>query len=988
MASAVAAARRTVTVLFCDLAGSTELGELLDPESIRGLLERWYGTMRAAVEGHGGSVEKFIGDAVMAVFGVPQVHEDDALRAVRAAVEMRNRLGRLNAELLAEGGPQLRIRIGINTGEVVTGDGATALVTGDAVNTAKRLEEAASSDEILIGAATRRLVANAAQLEPAAPVTAKGKRKPVAAWRVLETIVGAAPFARRLDAPLVGRADELAFLRRELDASTAGRECRLVTVFGVAGIGKSRLAAELLHEVAGHAAVLSARCLPYGDGITFLPLTELVRSAGGDEAIMRAVQAEPDGALIVERVCSTFDAGTAQPTSSEETFWAIRRLLETLARAEPVIVCLEDVHWAEPRFLDLLEYVAGWSRDAPILLLCLARPDLLDERPRWGGSALRLEPLTESESSVLLEELAAEWPLPPGARAEIAAAAEGNPLYVEQMVATFAEGGDAAFAIPPTIQALLGARLDRLDQLERAVLERAAVAGKEFWRGAVSDLSPEDERPSVGAILLSLVRKELVRPEQSAVVGDDGFRFRHGLIQDAAYAGIPKSTRADLHERFAEWLVGHAAEDELVGYHLEQASRCRAELGNPDRAIAERAAVLLAAAGQRAYARDDMSAARNLIGRALTLSDLGDARAELLRQLAGAHWGTSDVAGAMKVVDEAIERAVSSRDVRQEWYARLERAARGRLLRTGDDDLVEVATEAIRVFDALADDTGLARAWRRLALVSMTNWQYAEAAARAHHALEHTQRSDDRGDDVAIADLFCTALLNGPEPAARAAARCRELLSSLPPSRVVSAAVNSTLSTLEAMQGSFAEARDLAAEAAATYDALGLRLMRAGLAELTAMNELLAGDAAAAERELRFAMEVYTDGAPRLAGLQAAQLVDVVLHGGRLGEAQELLTYARGTVEEDDVEGFVALHLAEARVATACGRSAEALHLADEAIDALAETDALGLRADALAVRAAAAGAEPVEALALYELKGNVAAATRLCDLVTSRRPR
>ena len=967
-------------MLFCDLAGSTELGERLDPESLRALLQRWYEAMRTGVESHGGQVEKFIGDAVMAVFGVPQVHEDDALRAVRAAVEMRDVLGLLNTALLAEGRPALRIRIGINTGEVVTGDGTTTLVTGDAVNTAKRLEEAAASDEILIGATTRRLVANAAELEPAEPVAAKGKRDPIEAWRVLETIAGAAPFARRLDAPLVGRSSELAFLRAALDGAITDQACRLVTVFGVAGIGKSRLAAELLAEVSDHAAVLSARCLPYGNGISFLPLAELVRSAGGDEAIRLAVEAEPDGALIVERVCGTVDSG-ATAASSEETFWAIRRLFEALARERPVVVCLEDVHWAEPTFLDLIEYVAGWSRNSPIMLLCIARPDLLDERPRWGGSSLTLEPLTEAESSALLEELATEWPLSPEAQAEIVVAAEGNPLYVEQMVAMFAEAGHATFTIPPTIQALLGARLDRLEPLERSVLERAAVAGREFWRGAVSALSPENERSAVGTTLLSLVRKELVRPEPSAVVGDDGFRFRHALIRDAAYAEIPKRTRADLHEQFATWLADAAAEDELVGYHLEQASRCRADLGDPDPATAERAAGLLAAAGQRAYERDDMPAARNLIERALALSDLGDRRAELLRRLAGAHWGTSDIAGAMAMIDEAIERAASTGNERQEWYARLERAARGRLLRTGDDDLVEVATEAVRVFGSLGDDTGLARAWRRLALDSMTNWRYAESAERAQRALEHARRSDDRTDDVPIADIFCTALLNGPEPVPQATARCRELLSSLPPIPVVHATVSSTLSALAAMQGSFAEARALAAEAAATYDELGLRLMRAGLAELIATNELLAGDIPAAERELRLALEMHADSAPPLAGLQAAQLVDVVLRQGRTYEAEQLLAYARDTVEESDVDGFVAMHLAEARVATAHGRREEAVRFANEALGALAATDALGLRADALAVRAAAAGNEPAEALALYELKGNIAAAARLRDL-------
>src|SRR5712691_8220599 len=433
------AVRKTVTVLFCDLVDSTHLGERLDAESLRVLLGRWFETMREPIERHGGTVEKFIGDAVMAVFGVPQVHEDDALRAVLAAVEMRAGIERLNAELRAERRPELRIRIGVNSGEVVAGEGATTLVTGDAVNTAKRLEQAAGAGEILIGSQTRRLVENAAQLEPAGTIAAKGKRQQVDAWRVLGAIAGATAFARRLDAPLVGRGSELAFLRNELGAVEHDRMCRLVTVFGGAGIGKSRLATEFVDELGDHAAVLTARCLPYGDGITFLPLTELVRSAGGEDAIRAAVADEPDGALVVERVSGTIDPAL-KPVSAEETFWAIRRMLETLAGERPLVVCLEDVHWAQPTFLDLLEYVAGWSRDAPIVLLCLARPELLELRPHWGGASLTLGPLTEEESEQLLDELTEEWPLTPEARAQVAEAAEGNPLFLEQMVAMLAEG--------------------------------------------------------------------------------------------------------------------------------------------------------------------------------------------------------------------------------------------------------------------------------------------------------------------------------------------------------------------------------------------------------------------------------------------------------------------------------------------------------------------------------------------------------------------
>ena len=434
----MAEARKTVTVLFCDLADSTELGERLDPESLRGLMARWYGAMREPVDRHGGTVEKFIGDAVMAVFGVPSVHEDDALRAVRAAVEMRDALARLNEELDGEGRPQLRIRIGVNSGEVVTGDHDTTLVTGDAVNTAKRLEEAAGPDEILIGDPTRRLVENAAVLEPSAPVEAKGKRKPVEAWRVLGTIEGAAPFARRTDTPIVDRVAELAVLRSELAAAERERSCRLVTVLGTAGLGKSRLASELVDEVLPRVTVLTARCLPYGDGITFWPLLELLRSAGGDDALAEAVRDEPDRELILERMSVL--TGSGAPSSPEETFWAVRRVLETLARDRPLLLQLEDIHWAEPTLLDLVEYVIGWCRDAAILVLCLARPELLDERPDWlgvRGASLTLEPLTGDESDELLDTL--DVPLEAGTRARIRDAAEGNPLFVEQMVAMLAE---------------------------------------------------------------------------------------------------------------------------------------------------------------------------------------------------------------------------------------------------------------------------------------------------------------------------------------------------------------------------------------------------------------------------------------------------------------------------------------------------------------------------------------------------------------------
>ena len=515
-----AAARKTVSVLFCDLAGSTMLGERLDPEPLRELLGRWYEEMRIAVERHGGTVEKFVGDAVMAVFGLPRAHEDDALRAVRAALDMQRAVERLNTSLAERQIPELRIRIGINTGEVVTGDEAATLATGDAVNTAKRLEEAAGAGEILIGAVTERLVRHASRLVPLTPVEAKGKSAPVEAWRVLEAIAGADSFARRWDTPLVGRTRELALLRDELTASADGRECRLVTVIGSAGVGKTRLVSELVAEVDGHATVAAGRCLPYGDGITFWPLTELIRRLGGEQAVADAMDGEADAELVVERLRGVGGTGAAPP---EELFWAVRRLFEVLARSRPLLVLFEDVHWAEPTLLDLVEQVSRWSRDAPILLLCVAREELLEERPGWEGTHVRLEPLSTGEATELLAALDGREMLSPELRERVTEVAQGNPLYTEQLVAMLAEEVRAAaelVALPPTIQALLAARLDRLDPFDRDVLERAAVVGKEFWPGpwppSAAATTPSGRRCWGSSAVSSSSPRSRASPERTA----------------------------------------------------------------------------------------------------------------------------------------------------------------------------------------------------------------------------------------------------------------------------------------------------------------------------------------------------------------------------------------------------------------------------------------------------------------------------------------
>ncbi|HET8894814.1 MAG TPA: adenylate/guanylate cyclase domain-containing protein [Gaiellaceae bacterium] len=963
MASADAVTRKTVTVLFCDLAESTQLGERLDPETLRALLTRWHEAMRNAIERHEGTVEKFIGDAVMAVFGVPHVHEDDALRAVLAAVEMHEAVTALG----------LRVRIGVNTGEVVAG--GETLVMGDAVNTAKRLEEAAQTGEILIGAATRRLVANAAELEPAGEVAARGKSAPVEAWRLLGVLAGRTPYARRLDAPLVGRADELAFLHRELLAAERERACRLVTLYGAAGVGKSRLATELVAGVRDRAAVVSARCLPYGDGITFLPLTELIQSAGGDDAVAAAVASEPDGELILDRIRAV--------GSSEETFWATRRLLETLARERPLLVCIEDVHWAEPTFLDLLEYCAAWSSDAAILLLCLARPELLEVRPRWGGAALALEPLTAAESEQLLDELAAEWPVAPGSLAKIADAAEGNPLFLEQMVAMLAED-DASGDVPPTIQALLAARLDRLDPAERAVLERAAVVGKEFWRSAVVHLSPQDERGTVGQSLLALARKEFVRPEQSTFLGDDGFRFRHALIRDAAYAEIPKRLRAELHEAFAAWLEPRNGAPELVGYHLEQAYLCGLELGEPDAALAERAGTLLAHAGEQAYGRDDVAAAENLFSRAVGLLDRESATRIVTMVLLGSTLITAgDFARARTVLEEAHGLARAVGDTRLEVRAEIELAfvAMFTTATTLGDDLVVTAERAIVTLTELGDDAGLARAWRLLSEAHVLACRWADRGMALERAIEYARKAGDRRQESSLVALLAQALHYGPTPVDAAIVRCEQLLAEAGEERALAAALMSTLGGLYAMRGEPERARALWAVARDLYEKLGLQHRRAARSLVAATIELLASDPAAAERELRIGYDTFAAmGETYVRSTLAAYLAAVLAELGRDDEAIALTRESEENAQADDVVTQSVWRSARARALASLGQQVEAAALAAEAVRLAEATDFLDLRAGALldlaSVLVGTSAGEAAEAAARaraeYERKGNL----------------
>jgi class 3 adenylate cyclase len=672
----IGAHRKVVTVLFCDVVGSTALGESVDPEALQALLARYFERMSGIVESHGGSVEKFIGDAVMAVFGVPVAHEDDALRACRAAVEMRDAL----PELGVEG------RIGVNSGEVLTGT-EERLATGDAVNVAARLEQAAEPGEVLIGAETLGLLGGAVEVGDERRLDLKGKSGPVAAHPLLTV----REVAERSHASrFVGREGELEQLVDVWDRALTGPRCEFVTVVGDPGVGKSRLVGEALEQI--DARVVRGRCLSYGEGITYWPVIEVVKQ-------LHALPNDEHAATAISSLLGENETFAAV----DEIAWAFRKLLESQA---PLIICFDDIQWGEETFLELIESIALLSTGTPLLLICMARPELLDRRPGWPA-VLRLEPLPEGEAGALVGD-----DVPDELRDRILRASGGNPLFLTEMAAlTDTDGGDVE--VPATLRALLAARLDQLDEPERSVLERGAVEGELFHRGTVQALAPEEAE--VTQRLAALVRRDLVRPDRPQLPHEDAYRFRHLLIRDAAYDALPKATRADLHRRFAGWLEEHGQSlvelDEILGYHLEQAALYLAELGQPDTTLAERASARLATAGERMYWRGDPQAAHALLGRAMKLVDEPDIHLAVEFAISHGTAGDSEL-----LLEDGARRADAGGDAAGAAFARAI-AAQMRVWqgKGTDEEAEQLALAALPLLEAKQDHAALARTWYALA---------------------------------------------------------------------------------------------------------------------------------------------------------------------------------------------------------------------------------------------------------------------------------
>jgi len=1020
--------RKTVTVVFSDVTGSTALGERLDPESLRRVMSRYFQEMKRVLGRHGGTVEKFIGDAVMAVFGVPVLHEDDALRAVRAAWEMRSTLHRLNEELRKDWGVGLAARTAVNTGEVVAGDHTAGqhLVTGDAVNVAARLEQAADPGEILLGEQTYRLVRDAVRADPVEPLALKGKSVPVAAHRLLDIRPEMEGHERRLDSPMVGRERQLAMMVQAFEAAVSDRACHLFTVLGSAGVGKSRLVLEFLQKVSMEAQVLRGRCLSYGEGITYWPVVEVIKAAAGiterstPEQVRAALLAElgdaPEREAVADRLGELLGVGDAA-ASPEEVSWAVRRFLESLAARRPLAVLFEDIHWAEPTFLDLIEHLADWTKDAPLLVVCSARPELLDHRSSWAGgkfnaTSILLEPLGIDDSERLMDNLVGAAELPSEVKQRILEAAGGTPLFVEEMLSMLIDDGllrrdDGRWIpagdlttvdVPPTIHALLAARLDRLQHEERAVVECGSVEGKVFHRGALAELAPEGTRSNLRSHLMTLTRRELIRPERPEFAGEEAFRFRHQLIRDAAYQGMPKERRAELHERLAGWLEraagGLASEyEEITGYHLEQAYRYRAALGpagEEDIETARRAALHLANAGRRALARGDMPAAANLLERAVALFPEGDPdRLRTTIHFCDALKSIGELARARQVIDDAVDRSAVTNDAGLTMRLRVHQTtARGALEPEGfTDAAAEILSEAIPLFTELGDEHALAEAWElehwRLTMLGHAPGQ-EEALERA---LEHARRSGDRSLELETMAGLSGALLWGPTPVPRALARMGTLLDETRGHRLVDARIRRSVAALLGMQGRFDEARGILAEVRSTLEELGSRLNLATLGFFIGPLELLAGDPEAAERELRSNCDELERMGERswLCSL-AAFLAEALYVQGRHDEAEHWTRVAEEAAASDDLEAQSDLRSVRAKVLAQRGRFEEAEALAREAIALMDPTGESDHKGDAWfdlaeVLRLAGKDAEAAEALqrALewYEEKGNVVSANR-----------
>ncbi|HZM18265.1 MAG TPA: adenylate/guanylate cyclase domain-containing protein [Gaiellaceae bacterium] len=931
--------RKLATVLFVDLVGSTALVTGTDPEIARRRVQQYFDKVSHCVMTHGGIVEKFAGDAVMAAFGIPQAHEDDAERAVRAALGILESVRELG----------LDVRIGIESGEVVVDDEteSSTFATGEAVNIAARLQQAAPVNTIMIGQGAHRLTLGRFEVEDEGPVEIRGRAEPVWAWRVICVAGGRArPGVRQ--APLVGREEELELLENTYSRAVRDHRAHLFTIYGDPGVGKSRLANEFVGGLEG-ATVLFGRALPYGEGVTYSALSDMVKTAAGiadddplDDALEKLRDCCPDEAVadLLALASGVLEAVKGE-RNQQEIAWAAREWAEKLAEPQPLVLVFEDIHWAEDALLELIEHMSTWVKNVPILLLCLARPELLDLRPGWSGgrvraTAIELEPLGRTDSEALVEALL-DGELGSGARQAVLDKSEGNPLFVEETVRMLSEAnGGGIERIPDTLQALIAARIDHLPPGEKELLQGAAVMGRIFWKGALAELVLEGT--DIDPLLEDLHLREIVLPEtRSSISGQDAFKFKHVMIREVAYGGLSKAARAGYHQRFAEWLRKHAGEEllEVRAYHLDHATALLAELdGSPPKKLATEAAAALEEAGRRALAREANAPARKLLIRAVELEPTLERRFQAAR----AAWRMSEFPVVSPEMQEVLRLAREAGDKDLEARA-LVALAEVSIFREGDVSRgEELAREALEVAER---DESKVFALEVLNTVAWWRGRLTEGEGYAQEQLEIARRLG-RADLESEALLSLAGIYTSRQEDARAEPLIERAKALAEESGSLTARAHAYMQSGElygwrrrddeALE-EYERARELFAEVgAATY------LAKAMLRIASIVRR--AGDLEEAEKLAREGIRILKPLEDRGTLCEVQRfLAEVLLEQGKLDEAELYALKAVETVGPQDVSSQASTKTSLALVRASQGRDEEAEALLHEAIEILERSE-------------------------------------------------
>jgi DNA-binding SARP family transcriptional activator/tetratricopeptide (TPR) repeat protein len=992
--AAASLTRRPVTVLCVVPETASGSDMALDPEALEFVNEPAVSVLTAVLERYGGKLASSASERLIGVFGVATLHEDDALRAVRASLEARNALTAEARVLQDRHGASLVCRFGIATGEALVGGSGPLGFAGNIGAQAVMLAEAAGPGQILISSQTQQLAAAAIETDTAGPDR----------FLLLSAQAGARPLALRLDAPLVGRDAEMRRLEAAYLRAARERVTITVAVIGEAGLGKTRLVREMAGRLGPGVKVLTGRCLPYGEGITFWPLRDLVLQAGGhdsQEGIKALLEGEADAATIAERLHRAFAPGSQGRSDAAEIFWAARRFLEVLARSQPVLVVFEDLHWAEPTFLDLVESLAIQPGESPIVLVSNTRPELLEQRPAWAVKAdrtvsIELAPLGEGPAAALVDALTGDQRIPASTRARLIDTAGGNPLYLEQLAASLSEqtGSETRPVLPPTIQALLAARLQRLGPGARSVLARAAIMGKDFGVEAVRELLPPEARDPLPRNLQTLVAKGLVRQGPPGGRPVSQYSFSHILIQQAALRAIPKSLRAELHHRFADWLEyvfsGPLPQRaEILGFHLEQSVRYHHELWPAEAQSVElslRAAAHLETAGYAAHDRGDDVAAMNLLDRAAALLP-GDAPAlgRLYTGLGTALIEAGEFGKAKATLDHAQSIAAANGDERQHAHARVQ-ALLLHLKVNPSEALVDISRalpELRREFEATQDDLGICST---LQLEGALHWDHSRCADAEYawqRAADYARKVNDRRQLADILSWLASAALWGPTPALEGIQRCKDYLDEIGNHSIGKAEILLNLAGLYAMQDDFSAAQATLDIAKSILETLG-PTMTAALTDPAALIAMLAGDPTTAESYLRLEYDsLYRMGERRVLSTTAAKLARAIAAQGpsRYDEAIQLVVISREAAADEDLSPQAVSQGLYARILADQGRYREAQELARSAAALAAQTDLLSEHADTLlelshvlsaAGQVSEAHSAATQALNLYRRKGNL----------------